>query len=60
MAAAGDDDDGAQPARRKAAFDPIEILGEPSTAGEYLAQYALLGAVATLLVGVSLVAFLGQ
>ena len=56
--AAGDDDDGAQPAQRT--FDPIDILGELSTAGEYLAQYALLGAVATLLAGVSLVAFLGQ
>ena len=57
-AAAGDDDDGAQPAR-KAVFDPIDVLGEPSTAGEYLAQYALLGAVATVLAGASLVAFLG-
>ena len=56
--AAGDDDDGAQPAR-KAVFDPIDVLGEPSTAGEYLAQYALLGAVATVLAGASLVAFLG-
>ena len=45
--------------RRPEPFDPVDVLGEPKNAGEYLAQYALLGGIATVLAGGSLFVFLG-
>ena len=46
--------------RRPEAFDPVDVLGEPENAGEYLLQYAALGGVATVLAGGSLYFLLAQ